>query len=534
MLRMPPDRAGPTAGAASLRAEQAAGAMAARVAAAAAHARAIARVALASRDGEPAHRTEVTDGAGLTILVRPAEAPSQDPAGPRPPAGIRLAEPAPGAFGIVVEEVAAAPATGAATVTLPLGPLIAPDGLAEVALLRAGPPPALQPTATGPLRAAERQLFALPRTALAAPGGLAAPADDAGATTLVAWSPVPGTDLVAVAAVSVAPVARHSAIPAPVILAAILGGTLGILAANLARLQGERRDLAANLARARRDHDAAIRALAERQDLETLGRLTAGVAHDMGNVMQVVETYLRAIPAAAGDPAEMARLLDRARGAARRGANGARDLLALAHGSSRRPRPVDVLSLLGELADVMQELLGENFTVRLELPGALPPALADPGDLEAMLVNLATNSRDAMAAAGSGVLTISAALIGTPGAAEPDGTPPGGEWIRIDVVDTGIGMDAETLANAMEPFFTTKPRGRGTGLGLALAREFAERSGGMLRIESTPGVGTRASLLLHPVSHENLADDVAVPDRDAALNVEGNAAPPPGVMHIKG
>jgi signal transduction histidine kinase len=346
--------------------------------------------------------------------------------------------------------------------------------------------------------------------------------------------PADRPDPAAVPAVSVAPAAPHPTLPPPVILAAILGGMLGILAAVLVRLHGDRRDLAATLARTRRDHDAAIRALAERQDLETLGRLTAGVAHDMGNVMQVVETYLRAIPGAAGDPAETARLLDRARGAARRGANGARDLLALARGSSRRPRPVDVPSLLGELADVMQELLGEAFTVRLDVPATLPPALADPGDLEAMLVNLATNSRDAMAAAGSGALTISAALIGAPDSAEPDGTPPGGEWIRIDVVDTGIGMDAETLANAMQPFFTTKPRGRGTGLGLALAREFAERSGGMLRIESTPGVGTRASLFLHPVSQENLTDDAAAPGWDLALNAARNAAPPPGVMHIKG
>jgi signal transduction histidine kinase len=335
-------------------------------------------------------------------------------------------------------------------------------------------------------------------------------------------------------ALALAPAALRATLSPPVMLAAILGGLLGILAMLLGRLQQDRRDLSATLARTRRDHDAAIRALAKRQDLETLGRLTAGVAHDMGNVMQVVETYLKAIPGAAGEPAEMARLVEKARSAARRGADGARDLLSLARGSSRRPRPVDLPPLLGEIADVMQELLGETFTVRLDVPATLPPALADPGDLEAMLVNLATNSRDAMAAAGAGVLTMSAALIGAPDSAEPAGAPPGGEWIRIDVIDTGIGMDAETLRNAMQPFFTTKPRGRGTGLGLALAREFAERSGGMLRIESTPGVGTRASLFLHPVSHEHLADDAAAPDCGAALNVAQHTAPPPGAMHIKG
>ncbi len=534
MTLMPAERQELAGSAAGRQAQQVAAATAAHVAAAVGQAQAIARLALASQDGATAARREIEGGAGVTILLRPDADTPQDPLVPRSSPRVDLTEPSPGVLGIVVEHAAAPPAGGAVTVTLPLGRLSASDGAAEVALFRVGMAPALRPAAAGPLRAAERYLSGLPRTALAAPGALAMPPDDAGTTARVAWTPVAGTDLAAVAAVSVAPVAPRQVFPPPVILAAILGAMLGILVTDLARRREDRRDLGAALARARRDHDAALRALAERQDLETLGRLTAGVAHDMGNVMQVVETYLRAIPGAAGDPAEMTRLLDRARGAARRGANGARDLLALARGSSRRPRPVDVPSLLAELADVMQELLGETFTVRLDVPAALPPALADPGDLEAMLVNLATNSRDAMAAAGSGMLTISAALIGSPGSAKPDEASQGGEWIRIDIVDTGIGMDAETLANALEPFFTTKPRGRGTGLGLALAREFAERSGGMLQIESTPGVGTRASLLLHPASQENLTDDVAVPDLDAALNASGNTAPPQGAMHIKG
>ncbi|MBR0679046.1 hypothetical protein GXW74_00980 [Roseomonas eburnea] len=343
-----------------------------------------------------------------------------------------------------------------------------------------------------------------------------------GLATALAWRPVGTTRFTALAAVPVPVVAGGSLLPW---LVALLGGVLGALVALVLRGAAERRYLDAALARARRDHDAAIRTLAERQGLETLGRLTAGVAHEVGNVMQAVEFYLRAMPDSLSDKATLARLIERARAAARRGATGARGLLALARGSARQPVPIDVVPLLTEIADVMQELIGETFTVRLDLPPCLPPVLADSSDLEAMLINLATNSRDAMAQAGSGVLSISAALVGSPDASNVANDLPGGEWIRIDITDTGVGMDAETLARAMEPFFTTKPRGRGTGLGLALAREFAERSGGILRIESAVGSGTRASLFLHPAS-----DGKVPPDADSPATPAEPGAPKGGAL----
>jgi signal transduction histidine kinase len=298
-------------------------------------------------------------------------------------------------------------------------------------------------------------------------------------------------------------------------LVALLGGALGAVAVLHLQRLAERRRMEAALTHARRDHEAALRALADRQGLETLGRLTAGVAHDIGNVMQSVEFYLKAMPAALDDRPTLLRLIERARGTSRRGAAGARDLLALARGSARRPEPIDVVPLLTEIADAMQELFGESITVRLDLPPTLPPVLAEAGDLEAMLINLATNSRDAMAPAGHGVLSIAAAMVGSPDSAPPTDNLPGGEWVRILITDTGVGMDPETLARATEPFFTTKPRGRGTGLGLALAHEFAERSGGMLIIESNVGTGTRASLFLHPATDERANPD-ADPDDAAA------------------
>lgn len=349
--------------------------------------------------------------------------------------------------------------------------------------------------------AAGRWLFGRAQTGSAASGTLQRPAEAGVEAAALAWAEIGETSLVAFAAVPPPPV-EPSVLPG---VAALLGGAVGLLSTLLLRRMEHERLLEGQLARSRREHDAAIRTLAERQSLETLGRLTANVAHDMGNIMQAVEFYLRSMPAALSDREATIRLIERARQAARRGAVGARDLLALARGSARRPLPTDIAPLLTELADVMQELLGPRFAVRLELQPTLPAALADPGDLEAMLINLATNSRDAMAVAGTGTLTISAALVGSPEDVEFSSDVPGGEWVRIEIADTGVGMDPETLARATEPFFTTKARGRGTGLGLALAREFAERSGGMLRLASLPGSGTRASLFLHPASEARSA-----------------------------
>jgi signal transduction histidine kinase len=291
------------------------------------------------------------------------------------------------------------------------------------------------------------------------------------------------------------------------LLAALLALALGGCLAALARGAARRRRLEAELARVRHEHDVAIRTVGERQALETLGRLTAGVAHDMGNVLQTVELYLRTIRDTLDDRDALDRLIDRASAAARRGSNGARDLLALARGSEGRPEPIDIEPLLGELGEVLGDLLGPSYAVRLRIGSDLPAVLAEAGDLEAMLINLATNARDAMAMAGSGELEISAELVGSPDGTGASDAALGSAWVRIGVADTGVGMDAQTLERAMDPFFTTKPPGRGTGLGLALAREFAERSGGFLRISSSPGAGTCVSLYLHSAPEATVHPD---------------------------
>jgi signal transduction histidine kinase len=137
-----------------------------------------------------------------------------------------------------------------------------------------------------------------------------------------------------------------------------------------------------------------------------------------------------------------------------------------------------------------------GLRVRVEAEPDLPPVLADRGELETVLVNLAANARDAMP--GGGTLTLAAAAVTVSegvAAPHPAGLRPG-RYVRLSAADTGAGMDAETLARAAEPFFTTKPEGEGTGLGLAMAREFAERAGGGFAVASEPGLGTTVTLWL--------------------------------------
>jgi CheY-like chemotaxis protein len=144
---------------------------------------------------------------------------------------------------------------------------------------------------------------------------------------------------------------------------------------------------------------------------------------------------------------------------------------------------------------MLRHALGPTITLRVEAPVSLPALWADRGQLEAVLVNLANNARDAMPDGGE--ILLRAEPLRDAGVLVAAGLVPG-EWIRLSVVDSGEGMPPEVLARVTEPFFTTKPRGHGTGLGLAMARGFAEQSGGALTIGSTPGKGTDVGLILPP------------------------------------
>ncbi|HET9018761.1 MAG TPA: ATP-binding protein, partial [Acetobacteraceae bacterium] len=236
--------------------------------------------------------------------------------------------------------------------------------------------------------------------------------------------------------------------------------------------------------------------LAQSQRMEALGQLAGGIAHDFNNVLQAVETSASLIERHAADPGEVRRLAGTITSAAERGATVTRRLLAFSRRGALRAEPVDPRTLLTSMREMLAHALGGGVGICLDAGEGLPALLADKGQLETVLVNLATNARDAMA--GNGVLSLSAVTETVTQSAPPFHPPAlrAGQYIRLSVTDSGAGMDAATLARASEPFFTTKQPGKGTGLGLAMARGFAEQSGGALQIESTPGHGTTVRLWL--------------------------------------
>ncbi|WP_209378837.1 response regulator [Pararoseomonas baculiformis] len=247
--------------------------------------------------------------------------------------------------------------------------------------------------------------------------------------------------------------------------------------------------------------DAARAELAQAQRMEALGKLAGGIAHDFNNVLQAVQGGAALIERRPDDAERVRRLGRMILEASGRGMTITRRLLSFARRGDLRAEPVDAAMLLGNMREMLAHTLGSGVEVRVHVPPGLPPLLADQGQLETVLVNLATNARDAMA--GHGLLVLGAAedVVPAESAAGYPARLAAGRYLRLSVADTGSGMDPETLARASEPFFTTKLVGKGTGLGLSMAKGFAEQSGGALVIESAPGRGTQVALWF-PVSSE--------------------------------
>ncbi|MFC7476643.1 PAS domain-containing protein [Dankookia sp. GCM10030260] len=232
--------------------------------------------------------------------------------------------------------------------------------------------------------------------------------------------------------------------------------------------------------------------LREAQKLEALGRITGGVAHDFNNLLQVVTGALQMLVANSGKPERVDRYAGVALQAAGRGADLTRRMLAFARQDQLQSSPVVLPEMMQGLATLLHGSLGADIRLQIEAAPDLPPVKADRMQLEMVLFNLALNARDAMPQGGSLLLQAAAEHLA---AGNPQGLEPG-SYVRLQVADTGEGMDASTLARAAEPFFTTKEVGKGSGLGLSMAHGFAAQSGGALRIESRPGQGTVVLLWL--------------------------------------
>lgn len=266
------------------------------------------------------------------------------------------------------------------------------------------------------------------------------------------------------------------------------------------------RDLAADLERRvaerTRERATALAQLHEAQKLETVGQLTGGIAHDFNNLLTPVVGGLDMLARTHTDERSQ-RLIGGAQQAAERARTLVSRLLAFARRQTLAAKPTDVGALAAGMIDLIQRSIGPQIDVKLEVAPDTPPALIDPNQLELALLNLSVNARDAMPDGGELCLRVEAATADETVAALPQGA----HFVRLAVIDTGVGMDEMTLRRAIEPFFSTKPVGKGTGLGLSMLHGLAAQSGGGLRLLSTPGAGTTAELWL-PV-----ADRAAEPER---------------------
>jgi PAS domain S-box-containing protein len=232
--------------------------------------------------------------------------------------------------------------------------------------------------------------------------------------------------------------------------------------------------------------------LAHAQKLEALGQLTGGIAHDFNNLLTVISGNLQLLEAELPDP-EHQEVIDSALRAVDRGADLTRRLLAFARRQSLQPRAVVPQPLLQELGHMLTRTLGEAIQIEVDCPADVPDVYADANELDTALINLALNARDAMPRGGS--LTISAREVVLDSADNPWKVSPG-RYVRFAIGDTGTGMSPEVRAHVLEPFFSTKGPGKGSGLGLSMVYGFVSQSGGGMTIESRLGYGTQVALVL--------------------------------------
>jgi signal transduction histidine kinase len=238
--------------------------------------------------------------------------------------------------------------------------------------------------------------------------------------------------------------------------------------------------------------------LRQAQKMEAVGQLTGGVAHDFNNLLGVILGNAEILEEAIGKSQPEVQAILRS---GQRGAELTQRLLAFSRRQPLQPSALNLAKLVESMHQLLKRTLGETIEIDVDIPIDLWKVDADEGQLENALLNLALNARDAMPDGGTLRIAVANAPINK---IEKGGrvevTP--GDYVSLIVSDTGVGMSADVLEHVVEPFFTTKDVGAGSGLGLSMVYGFTKQSGGDIHIESQPGAGTRVTLFLPRASEE--------------------------------
>ncbi|MFW6181322.1 MAG: ATP-binding protein, partial [Spirochaetota bacterium] len=235
--------------------------------------------------------------------------------------------------------------------------------------------------------------------------------------------------------------------------------------------------------------------LRQAQKIEAIGVLAGGIAHDFNNILTAINGYSELLVSCLHEDETMRSYAREIQSAGNRAASLTRQLLAFSRKQLLRPREVNVNRLVIDLERMLRRIIGEGVRLETELDPRLHPVVIDPGQLEQVIMNLAVNSRDAMPGGGTLRVVTSNVTLEEQFVSRHVGSRPG-EYVLLEVSDTGVGMDRETQERIFEPFFTTKEVGKGTGLGLATVYGIVKQSGGYISVESEPGEGSTFRIYL--------------------------------------
>ena len=249
--------------------------------------------------------------------------------------------------------------------------------------------------------------------------------------------------------------------------------------------------------------------LRQSQKLEAVGHLTGGIAHDFNNLLTIIMGNLEGLQRQlSSTDSKINRRLENAMHGAQRAATLTKRLLAFSRLQPLSPTPTDVNHLMNGLSDFLRRALGEEISLEVVGGGGVWPVEVDPAELESTLVNLAVNARDAMPNGGKMTIEASNSYLDEAYCRNHTEVQPG-QYVQISVTDSGTGMSQEVVQRAFEPFYTTKPAGQGTGLGLSQVYGFIKQSGGHVKIYSEPGEGTTVKIYLRKFHGEPVPRDQA-------------------------